>query len=314
MVDRGGAPPFSTSGFAVLHGHAHVDVHAAGGGATGTAGGSPGGRVALFRGLLGPEPTRRWGNDTHVIDALRKGCFQVAPWPLSTANEVCTPGADAPALVARARVRQAFWPGDKGYRYVFHDVMPREQGVGAGDANAALRAMVQTDLPVARLSRVFGVDLRGPLRVNNFYLGSRGTGSVLHIHSAAINALAVGEKIWVTAPQSSMDTLARFHAGRVLNKSMADFVLENLDVFVSEVPGSAILVQRAGDVVYLPHYTFHATVNLQYNVGSAFSWTCEESAGCAVDGARVMQAQGQALAACTKKGVCDHSTRTCGCV
>ena len=55
--------------------------------------------------------------------------------------------------------------------------------------------------------------------------------------------------------------------GRVTQRSVDDWLLSNLDV-LTDVPGLAIFVQRAGDVVALPHFTIHATVNLQYNVGT----------------------------------------------
>ena len=104
---------------------------------------------------------------------------------------------------------------------MFHDILPHA-GVGPGDANAALRRMIHADFPMDALSALFRVDMKGPLRVNNFFLGARGTGTALHVHSAAINALAAadGPKLWVTAAQSEMAALARFQYGRVTNQSM----------------------------------------------------------------------------------------------
>ena len=106
-----GVPPETV----VLHGS--IDVHDA----------PPDGRwapvdrenagVSLFRGLLSKsECTRRWSNDSHVVGALRRGCYEAATWPLSTSNQLCMAPDTAPAMVARSRRRMAFWPGDEEYR------------------------------------------------------------------------------------------------------------------------------------------------------------------------------------------------------
>ena len=297
MIASGSVPADAP---AVLHGHTNVVVVVGGvGGAVDRSG------VRLFRGLLGPEPTRRWQNDSHIVAALRRGCFHAAPWPLSTSNQICVPAAAAADLVARSRRRTAFWPGDEEYRYIFHGVRSQDS------ANPSLRDMVFADMPLDVLSSTFHVDLRGPLRRNDFFLGARGTGTALHVHSAAINALAAGgPKIWVTAPGSSMAELARFQYGRVTQRSVDDWLLSNLDV-LTDVPGLAIFVQRAGDVVALPHFTFHATVNLQYNVGTAFSWPCDDGGGggsCAADGADVLRAQGAAMKECLQAHACKYFT------
>ena len=296
MITSGSVPADAP---AVLHGHANVAVVGA------VDRSAPPTGVRLFRGLLGPEPTRRWQNDSHIVAALRRGCFHAAPWPLSTSNQICVPAASAAELVARSRRRTAFWPGDEEYRYIFHGVRSQDS------ANPSLRDMVFADMPLDVLSSTFRVDLRGPLRRNDFFLGARGTGTALHVHSAAINALAAGgPKLWVTAPGSSMAELARFQYGRVTQRSVDDWLLSNLDV-LTDVPGLAIFVQRAGDVVALPHFTFHATVNLQYNVGTAFSWPCDDGGGggsCAADGADVLRAQGAAMKECLKAHACKYFT------
>ena len=65
-------------------------------------------------------------------------------------------------------------------------------------------AMVEADMPVNKLSQVFRRDLRrGLLRRNDFFLGARGTGTALHVHSAAINAL-VAEGSYIEALMLSM--------------------------------------------------------------------------------------------------------------
>ena len=236
----------------------------------------------------------------------------------------CMPAHSAAALVASSRRRTAFWPGDDDYRYVFHDILPHA-GVGPGDANAALRRMIHGDFPLDALSALFRVDLRGKLRVNNFFLGARGTGTALHVHSAAINALAAGgPKLWVTAAQEDMDAMEPFQYGRVTNQSMEDWVLTNLDYFAEAVPGLAIFAQREGDVVYLPHFTFHATLNLGYNVGSAFSWYCDGEADTRVRNRRecidleprgrdVLRAQAEAMKDCIRAKICRKAREDCGC-
>ena len=263
-------------------------------------------RVGLYRGLLGQKPTRRWANDSHIVEALQRGCFGTAPWPLSTSNQICMTGGRAAEFVARSRRRTAFWPGDDKYRYVFHSVPPTERD--------ALRAMIVRDLPLDALSAMFRVDLKGSVRSrfrevgrNTFYLGSRGTNSALHTHTAAINALVVGgPKIWITAPETSRDAIARFNYGRVTNQSTSDWLLANLEYLTANVPGLAIFVQREGDVVFLPHFTFHGTINLAFNVGSAFAFFPKRCNG--VRGSRgggcmdrfedVIRAQEESMEAC----------------
>ena len=150
--------------------------------------------------------------------------------------------------------------------YVFHNVPNTD--------NEPLHAMIFNDLPMKLFSDTFRVDLTGGLAARNtFYLGSRGTNTALHTHTAAINALVVGgPKIWVVVPESSKEAINRFNYGRVRDVGVLDLLLSNLDYLTQEVPGLSIFVQREGDVVYLPHFTFHGTINLGYNVGSAFAF------------------------------------------
>ena len=305
FVDSGRVPADTV----VLHGR--VDVHDA----------TPVGNrwdpdtadLGLFRGLLGKKPTLRWQNQSYIVEALRRrGCFEVAPWPLSVANQLCIGqqhGATA-ALVASSRRRTAFWPGDTNYRYIFHGLSSSE-----GDA---LRAMILRDLPMDSLAATFGVDFirgtgsRRPGR-NTFFLGSRGTNSVLHVHTAAINALVVGgPKVWITAPESSKDAVARFSFGRVTNQSVSDWLLTHLDFLLDNVPGLAIFVQREGDVVFLPHFQFHATVNLGYNVGASFAFfekNCNGNGHCMDRWEDVLQIQSDSMDECFEARVCRKPER-----
>ena len=130
-------------------------------------------------------------------------------------------------------------------------------------------------MPIRRIEKLLGARLEGrSLRVNNFYLGPALSGTMPHEHSAAINVLGAGLKLWLLVPARSAPAMRNFIYGHVSNISVHEWLLETLPYLLRAVEGASLILQRPGDVVFVPHYWMHAIVNLAFNSGVAISWPC----------------------------------------
>ena len=124
----------------------------------------------------------------------------------------------------------------------------------------------------------------GPLTEGQFFLGPAGSGAPMHFHSLALNALHYGRKRWTLLP--AKDALYSHKPGRVFfEKDLPILRLRNnqtdshfhrtreRDFQVFDQPGDWQLMeftQQAGDVVYIPEFFSHATINIETSIGMAF--------------------------------------------
>lgn len=92
-----------------------------------------------------------------------------------------------------------------------------------------------------------------------FYLGGMGTGAPIHYHGDAWNVCAYGARRWfLFAPQSSTYS-------KIPMKEWVEYDYPKLKK--SERPMECM--QRAGDVIFVPHMFGHGTYNVQESVGVA---------------------------------------------
>ena len=91
-----------------------------------------------------------------------------------------------------------------------------------------------------------------------FYVGGPGTGAQFHWHNSALNALAYGKKRWFLLPK-----------GRAIysTETPLEYLRDNATLTGWK---PLELVQRAGDLVFVPHAWAHQTVNIETSVGVAF--------------------------------------------
>lgn len=132
-----------------------------------------------------------------------------------------------------------------------------------------------------------------------FYLGAAGTGAPVHFHGHAINSLAYGEKVGAFSCNGFS-----YETSFVLTKFLS-IVLQHwllyppAQAFYSTTParrlfdqhqghsekagggseaaraGPIRVVQRAGDVLFVPALWGHATLNAQQSIGVAHEFTVE---------------------------------------
>ena len=90
-----------------------------------------------------------------------------------------------------------------------------------------------------------------------FYLGPQGSGAQSHFHGDAINGLVYGRKRWTFVPPPH---------GTFTVQDIVDESKTKSSMYMYTV------VQRSGDVLYVPEYWSHATENLGENIGVAFEF------------------------------------------
>lgn len=264
---------------------------------------------------------QRWTNTLRLlVDEMRsETCIHVAQWPLSSLCQQCYTGIEAAKLVRRELDRSnaavdiepktnPTKPWHSAYEYIFHGIDLKRtthgRGVeeilvedGAVPSNA-LRELVGFEVlncktPPQRTpfwrnatresnySEMKHSRCADYMRKRTFYAGGRGTWSPFHVHTAAINVLMAGTKLWLLSPPSSYDATKRYmYSGNsTLHHRVFEWLLSELD-YLTTIPGLAIFVQRPGDVVFIPHFWLHAVINLEYSAGVAFSWKCGDDRGC----------------------------------
>lgn len=97
-----------------------------------------------------------------------------------------------------------------------------------------------------------------PVRNMNalFYIGPPASGVSLHQHSAAWNALLVGEKQWFCLPPFR-------HYGPILS----DIRTWQSDYYDSVKPHLIEVTQKAGEIFYVPQYMYHGVLNKALSIG-----------------------------------------------
>eukprot|EP00750_Incisomonas_marina_P007683 INCI15027.3.p1 GENE.INCI15027.3~~INCI15027.3.p1 ORF type:complete len:1058 (-),score=159.19 INCI15027.3:919-4092(-) len=100
------------------------------------------------------------------------------------------------------------------------------------------------------------------LHGGQFFVGPEGTGAPIHFHSSAVNALYYGRKRWVLIPP-----MQSFYSVKPAATYFRDDVEEGRKTY-----DMYEFVQEAGDLVYVPDYYGHGTVNLQASIGIAFEF------------------------------------------
>ena len=103
------------------------------------------------------------------------------------------------------------------------------------------------------------------LLLPQLYVGRAGTGSPMHWHGAALNALAHGAKRWLLLPPTRA----------VYSREPARELFAAHDANATRGRGDAAIdaalecEQRAGDILYVPSNWGHAVLNLEPSVGLA---------------------------------------------
>ena len=109
-----------------------------------------------------------------------------------------------------------------------------------------------------------GLVLLKPAPSPQFYLGGPGTGSPLHFHKDAFNALMYGKKRWFLIPPASALYSTVPISTWVVNTSLEG----------PKAPkGLQMCTQNAGDVLYIPHGWAHGVLNLETSVGVAVEFS-----------------------------------------
>lgn len=115
------------------------------------------------------------------------------------------------------------------------------------------------------------------LRICRLYAGAKHSGTNLHAHSAALNFLVSGKKLWLTFPGNENNTVFvkdnKMQYGHV-NDLALNWLYQNYELLSREgaIDELNIFIQSSGDVAYVPPGHFHAIVNLEDSVGITYSW------------------------------------------
>jgi hypothetical protein len=109
-----------------------------------------------------------------------------------------------------------------------------------------------------------GLVLLHPAPSPQFYLGGPGTGSPLHFHKDAFNALIYGKKRWFLLPPSQA-----LYSTLPVSSWAATTPLDGPGAPI----GLKMCTQLAGDVMYVPHGWAHAVLNLETSVGVAVEFS-----------------------------------------
>ena len=101
--------------------------------------------------------------------------------------------------------------------------------------------------------------------LHQFYLGPKGSGAQPHFHGDAWNALIMGRKKWIfhPPPNGEFTTMSVMKSGAMLKKSKTQERKQGDKVST---------VQHSGDIVFVPEFWSHATLNLGESIGVAFEF------------------------------------------
>ena len=113
-----------------------------------------------------------------------------------------------------------------------------------------------------------------------FFMGPEGSGTLPHVHTFALNALARGRKRWAiyagaTWPETQ-DLLAESDAAWDAGSQARDWFEEACPTLRSRGLRLWEFLQEPGDLVYIPAYFIHAVVNLESVLGFTVELQPEE--------------------------------------
>lgn len=115
------------------------------------------------------------------------------------------------------------------------------------------------------------------LRICRLYAGAKYSGTNLHNHSAALNFLVSGRKLWITFPSTEKNIAFvkehKMQYGYVTDTAL-NWLYQNYRNLVAEnaVDNLNVFIQKTGEITYVPTGHFHAIVNLENSIGITYSW------------------------------------------
>ncbi len=107
--------------------------------------------------------------------------------------------------------------------------------------------------------------------VSRFYIGSCDSGAYPHAHTETINVLVEGRKEWILYPMSD-SALALAPAYR---EETHQHWFRNV-VANCPLPTACSAVQETGEILFVPRYIVHATLNHTATVGITWRWNGSE--------------------------------------
>lgn len=149
-------------------------------------------------------------------------------------------------------------------KYVFHDVTK--------DTNA--RSIIPSMIPIPRFIPARNMD---QLRICRLYAGAKHSGTNIHQHSAALNYLVQGRKLWITFPfnEQNRQFIERHNMryGQVKERAI-EWLVQKQHILrqPNAIKGLKFFVQKRGEVAYVPPGCYHAVVNLEDVMGITYSW------------------------------------------
>lgn len=149
-------------------------------------------------------------------------------------------------------------------KYVFHNVTK----------DAELIKLMPDLIPIPKF---LPVQEMNELRICRLYAGAKHSGTNLHQHSAALNFLVSGKKLWMTFPTSEKNNAFviknKMQYGYV-NDLALNWLYDNYELLIAKdsIDGLNFFIQNSGDVAYVPNGHYHAIINLEDSVGITYSW------------------------------------------
>lgn len=149
-------------------------------------------------------------------------------------------------------------------KYVFHNVTK--------DPN-----IVHTIDKLIPIPKFLPVKKTNQLRICRLYAGGKYSGTNLHNHSAALNYLVSGKKLWITFPFNK-ETHAFVESNAMkygtVKQHTIKWLRNNLSLLLSKESelGLNFFTQKSSEVVYLPAGHYHAIINLDNCIGITYSW------------------------------------------
>ena len=149
-------------------------------------------------------------------------------------------------------------------KYVFHDI--------SRDSRA--KKIMPQLIPIPRFIPARNMDA---LRISRLYAGGKYSGTNLHNHSAALNYLVEGKKLWITFPFNEKNKLFvekhNMKYGQVKDRTL-DWLSQSAHLLTEEgqIDDLKFFIQKKGEVALIPAGCFHAVVNLTDVMGITYSW------------------------------------------
>lgn len=149
-------------------------------------------------------------------------------------------------------------------KYVFHDVTKDE----------AARKLIPSMIEIPKFIPAKTIN---HLRICRLYAGAKLSGTNLHQHSAALNYLIKGQKLWLTFPYNEHNRAFierhNMRYGQVKLKTL-DWLVQNQHILrqPQAIKDLRFFRQKKGEVAYIPPGCYHAVVNLEDVLGITYSW------------------------------------------